>query len=377
MVKRKSSFRGKVASNARRQKSAGASYGYLNLPKGVSVYTAEPGGKARFDIMPYKVTDGKHPDRDDELGIAMQGELWYKRPFRTHRNIGASDDTVVCLTSVGKRCPICEYRALQIKDGADKDITDALKPSLRNLYVIIPKDDKKREEIPHIWDISQYLFQNLLTDELEENEDYEVFPDLEEGLTLRVRFDSTTIGSGKPFAEANRIDFEERKKAYKEDILEDIPNLDDILVIMSAEALERKFFEMEDASDTPEEVDKPSKQRPGKERDEDEGDELPAARKRPQRSAPESTPEPPPASDTKKKPDKNACVSCEGTGKDSKGRTCRICRGTGQKPASKESADEKNKCPHGHKFGVDAEEYDACFDCEMWDACMDEKEKNE
>ena len=97
--KRTSSFRGKVSSDAKRQKTAGASYGYLNLPKGVSVYSPEPGSKnVKLDFLPYIVTDERHPDRNEELKVALPDSLWYKRPFKTHRNVGVDNDAVICLT---------------------------------------------------------------------------------------------------------------------------------------------------------------------------------------------------------------------------------------------------------------------------------------
>ena len=79
-----SSFRGKVSNNGQKEKSRGSSYGYLKLPKGVSVYTPTPGAKEKFDIIPYTVTSPNHPDKDEEIGVAVKGELWYKRPFRVH-----------------------------------------------------------------------------------------------------------------------------------------------------------------------------------------------------------------------------------------------------------------------------------------------------
>ena len=61
--------------------------------------------------------------------------------------------------------------------------------------------------------------------------------------------------------------------------------------------------------------------------------------------------------------------------KDSRGKTCRICRGTGKKKKQESKSDDK--CPHGYKFGIDTEDHDECFDCDLWDECMDVKEANE
>lgn len=372
---KQSKFAGKVKDNAQKTKQSGASYGYLNLPKGISIFSPEPGGKAYLDFMPYVVTTSRHPDEIEA------GEWWYKRPFKAHRNIGVDKDSVVCLTSIGKKCPICEYRAEMIKDGKDKKDTDALKPSSRNLYVVIPKRNKKYEEKPHIFDISAAMFQNLLAEELEENDAYEVFPDLEQGFTLKIRFDSKTIGGSKPFAEASRIDFEEREP-YDESIMDEIPDLDACLNIMSYQALEKKFLEMDDAdeegedsNDAEQEQKKAPARRTPPPDDDDEDDDAPPPPKRERTKKPAPKPEP----EEDEGDDETTCIACEGTGKNSKGRECRICGGSGVQSADeddkKKPSGSKNKCPFDHVFGKDCEKFDHCDDCDKWDECIEEKEK--
>ncbi len=54
--------------------------------------------------------EGYHPDRDEEYGIAVPGSLWYKRPYWLHRGVGPENVSIVCPSSIGKKCPICEYR---------------------------------------------------------------------------------------------------------------------------------------------------------------------------------------------------------------------------------------------------------------------------
>lgn len=244
----KSSFKGKVANNAHKQATSGNSYGYLNIPKGVSVFNPEPGSRIQLDFIPYTVTDEKHPDRDTDAEIAIPGSLWYKRPFKSHRGIGGDNDSVVCLTSVNKKCPICEERARLTREGASKEETDALKPKQRNLYIVVPLDSKNHKQELHIFDVSQYLFQDLLNDELSEDEDRGIFPDLEEGLTLKVRFDEESF-NGNKFAKTARIDFFERKEQYDESILDKVPNLDNVLQILSYEDLKAKFFEIDSEDD--------------------------------------------------------------------------------------------------------------------------------
>ena len=370
---KKSRFAGKVRQDAHRQQQSGSSYGYLLLPKGVNVFSAEPGSRTRLDVLPYAVTSDNHPDRNEKLEIAIPGELWYKRPYKVHRNIGATNETVVCPASFGKRCPICEYRAKRLKEGADKEETDALKTSLRNLYAVIPIGSKQHDEKPHVWDISQFLFQNLLNEELQENEEFEVFPDLEEGLTLRIRFDSKTIGSSKPFAEASRIDFEERDP-YDESILKQIPNLDEMLNVLSYQELEKIFLELDEtdiAEEPIEEDEKPARRRRRPEPEEDpepeeEPEEKPVRRRKTipepeEEPEPEEKPtrrrkqpEPEPEEEPEEEPEPPA-----------------------RKRQSPKSTNKDERCPHGHRFGVDTDQFDECDRCKIWDDCIEQKEKNE
>jgi len=360
---KESKFKGSVGADARKQKSSGSSYGYLRLPKGVNVFSVDPGSVVKLDFIPYIINNPKHPDINEENGFPAVGELWYKRPFKIHRNVGVEKETVVCLSSFGKKCPICEYWAKRKKEGADKEELDSIKPTLRNLYCVVPKGSKKYEEKPYVWDISQYLFQALLNEELETDDDNEIFPDLEGGKTLQVRFESKTMGTGNAFANAKRIDFKEREEQYDESILDEVPDLDSLLSEMSYKQMETKFFEMEEEvaeTDDDEPVKKPAKKKPVEE-DEDEDDvpdepvrkkkvvEKPKAKpveedededededEAPVQKKPSIKPKPTavkrkPVEDDEEDEDPTLCIACQGTGKDSKGRTCPICKGTGRK----------------------------------------------
>lgn len=325
MKKKKISFADKVRANIEKQKSQKSQYGYLKLLKGVNVFKEEPGSRVKLDILPYVVTDPNHPDRDDELGIAVPGALWYKRPFKLHRNIGYNNMPLVCPTSIGKRCPICEYKQRLLKEGKDwrDDSVKALKTYLRNLYIVVPLDNKNYEERPYVWDISDHLFQNKLSIELEENPEYANFPDLEDGYTLRIRFTEEQFGKNK-FADTSRIDFEKREKKYDKSILDKVSNLDEVLVVLPYEQIEAKFFDSEDDAVT--DVDKAINEVVD-EIDEGEDDEEVEPRKA------------------------KIIVS---------------------KP---KLAVADGKCPYGHEFGRDEGSYPECADCIEWNACADAKDE--
>jgi hypothetical protein len=381
-----SRFAGKVGANSHKQAASGATYGHLQLPKGINMFKEEPGGRCSIDIMPYMVTDTAHPDRDDVNQVAQVGDLWYKRPYKQHRNVGPSNDSAVCPSSIGKKCPICEYRARRIKEGAPDEEIKALRPSARNLYVVIPIGDKKMEEVPHIWDMSQFLFQDMLNEEIEENPEYEVFPDLEQGFTLAIRFSEETFKKNS-YAKASRIDFRERDYEYPESILKDIPMLDEVLIVHPYATLEALFFGSDpDAAATPtcaapaseEEAPAPSARRrktaaPAAATQEEEEDETPppaAPARRVRTVAPPAAKEeeedetPPPAPARKVKAPAPAAAPA---------------RAAKPAPAAKAAPAKQadgNVCPHGGEFGPSCETLDECDTCTLWSDCIDAKENS-
>jgi len=333
-MKRKSSyFIEKISANIRKKDSE---KGYLRLPKGVQLFKEEPGEKVFLDFVPYKVTDPYHLDKDEKSGVAVPGAWWYKKPFRVHRSVGVKNETLVCPLTFGKKCPICEYMAHQLKNKVKWDNVKHLRPSARSLYLVIPKGHKKYEERIHVWDISDFCFYELLEDELREDESYKAFPDLKEGYTLRIRFGTECIGE-REFAKAKRIDFIERDYEYDEESL-NIPNLDEVLVVLGYEELKMKFFEIEDdviASETDEEI---VEEDEIEEETKDKGNyikekEVPTVRK-------------------KKKVKENK------EKEETSNRTV-------------DDENPRNRCPYGHRFGIDIDEYDDCDNCELWDECAD------
>jgi hypothetical protein len=369
-MEKRSVFAGKVSYDAQRQKerTGNKSYGVLNIPKGVDVFSAEPGGKITLDIIPYVVTDPKHPDYDEERQVAVQGDLWYKRPYFIHRNIGSASENVVCLTSFGERCPICEHRNKLIKKGAEKEDTDALKKSLRNLYVVITPG--KGDEKPMIWDISQFNFEDLLTDEINENRDYEVFPDLKIGYSLRIRFDSQTIGKSQPFAQASRIDFIEREYAYPDNLTESVPNLDAVLKRHTYKELEELFFELPKATDAEDEegegVEANEEKSYARQPKVVEKEEAPIRRERTVGSQ---------KVEREERPTRTRVEKVEETEQEeeetSVRRTKKIVH---EEPKQEETEDGDGQCPKGHRYGIDTDTKEDCKRCKIWDECFEEKE---
>jgi hypothetical protein len=273
--KKKSRFSGAVSSNAKKQKDR-SNFGYINFPDGVSAFKEEPGKVMFFDILPYEVTDKHHPDK---AAIEQADGIWYRRPFKVHSiPNGEFSDKVVCPSTFGKPCPICEYIKTLKNNGAEKEEWDAFSAKERNLYVVIPYGHKEMDEKPYIWDISQFIFQKALNDECAEDSDNEIFPDLENGLMLKIRFTKETF-AGHEYAKIGRIDFVDREenggKQYTEKILKKIPNLDEVLIVLSYKELEMKLtgIDENDLDETPANKDATKafdkKKKPAKDADED------------------------------------------------------------------------------------------------------------
>jgi hypothetical protein len=391
MTQHKSSFRGKIGKDG--QRSDKKDFSYLNLPKGVELFMVEPDTrKVKLDILPYVVSDANHPCRDEKEGIALEGSLWYRRPIKIHRNVGSDNGKFICPTSIGKKCPICEYQKKMFNEGRPKEETVPLYPQRRSLYVVLP-DQEGFDEVPYIWDMADTMFQQILIEELKDDPDNEIFPDLEEGKTLDIRLKWKTIGEkGKPFPEATNVTFLNRQP-YKEDILDEVPDLDKILKVLTYEELHAKFFEL-DVEDSEK----------GGLHDVNDDNEPPARKRRSLRE-----PEPEKEEDTpkrsvrrsvreeqetervssrrsiKEEPEKEEVKRVRKSSQDAEeeanshrrpAKEEELPARSSRRTKEEEPAKGKNKCPFGHKFGVDIDETNDCPECETYDDCLDENEKS-
>ena len=426
---KKTNFKKAVSHNTAQQKDA-SGFSHLRVPNGVTIYKPEE-GKRKFDILPYIVMTDSHPDKDNEVGIAVKGGLWYRMPYKVHRGVGTDNSMVVCPTTFNKPCPICEYHTKRRKEGAEKDELDALRTSKRNLYALMPVNDKKYKEEVHVWDVSDFLFQQLFNKELEDNEDYTVFPDLEEGLTLEVRFEEHKF-EGRGFLKPSRIDFKSRDEAYDESILDDVPCLEEMLKIPKYKDLEVLFFQVADIDDEDEDEDDEDEDAPTTKRssrkkksakkpvevddedededDEDEDEEVPVTKVKKRKPTPEPEEDDEDEDDeddeedditiidmisgaediaelkdlvrtrpefTKQKKDLLAIKKSVLLRKEMMAIVSTPPEKTKQSAPDKIAKSPKTskssgkKCPYKHTFGKDCNAFSECDDCEIWDDCIE------
>lgn len=341
-MSKQSKFGGKVRRN-RETSNKENSYGYLKIPKGIKIFKNQTSGKELIDIIPYIVTDKKHLDKDPEFEVAVVGSQWYKKPYRVHKNVGVDNESIVCPTTFGLPCPLCEEKTRLQKAQADWETE--IKPfsyTVRNLYAIIPIDNKEHEEKIHIWDISEYLFQERLYDELDTEEVSENFPALEGGQTLNIKWIQKTFGKNK-FGEAGSITGEDRED-YDESILAEVPNLDEILTVLSYKEIKAKMLgqDEEDLEDNENAFDTSS--------DEKSNSASSFRKKKTVETKTRTTVKP----KTKKKEAEEI-----------------------EEAEDVEELDSEElvegKCPSGYVFGEDNDKYKECGECPVWDSCLDAK----
>ena len=324
----------------------------------------------RMDFIPYLVKGDANPEWP-------KGSLAYERTYYVHRNVGAGKETFVCAAkTAGKRCFICEHRSELAKDpDQDEKLIKSFLPKERQLFNVI--DVESRESGVQLWDYSYHLFGKKLDTEVknsDDDEEYEFFSDLEDGLTLRVSFEEDSFGGGRPFYTTATIGFKKRDKNYTEEILEETLDLDDIIIIPKYETVKAAFLMLDEDEDE----DGPKKAEPQREKPKSQEKErkVTTEKKTTKSESPEfdyddevialdyglvTIKELHPSGEKfrvladdgelhvvskdklKAIPD-NPCTACRGWGKNSKGGKCVPCDGSGEQPENKATfPDEKEE----------------------------------
>lgn len=299
-------------------------------------------GNNKVVILPYEVSIKNHPE-----GLEA-GDLWYERSVSIHYGLGASNKSVVCPRTFNKKCPVCEAAGEAWESGEEDDARQ-MWPKRRQIFNVLVDGEVK------LWTLSHYLFGKKLEEEILYDEDQEFdgfyFLEKDEGYDLKVRFVEQTLGKNK-FLEATKIDFLARKKDLPEDLYEEVYDLDTVIECPDYATLKEIFLEEPaDEEDEEEEEERPSRKKrrtrkkrpepePEPEEDEEDEDEEPEDD---EDEEDEEEPEPPPKKKKKTRVKKKA---------------------------------SKGKCPSGHEYGTDCDEYpDDCDDCDVWQDCIEEQEK--
>lgn len=287
----------------------------FSIPAGVEMYKPRAGTN-KLDIIPF---------------IDRNGEMQYVLEYCQHIGVGVDNSREICIAKppYKKACPICEHRSKEMAAGRKWDEPDikALSPKYRCMYNVI--DLLEPEKGIQIFEVSQFLFQKPMNEDLKEyneSEDEEIiFADLEDGRTVVFKGRETEFNGRSSVNKFDSFSFVERKKPYAKTKIKEAIQLDSLLTPKSYDELAALFFAI--PSDDEDDEDQ--------EREETDYSDVPfpESRTEDQQEAPEE-PEPPRKKSGAKK---TAAITC----------------------------------PVGLKFGQDFDGYVDCDDCEHRQACSD------
>lgn len=400
--KKKSGLAKRYQASYDNQGSFGTKAGVMNWKKvdGEVEFFSPKEGRNRINIIPYTIKTKNHPlVKKGEFEI---GEKDYVMDIFTHRGIGPSEATVLCLKETyGKPCPICEQAAMLKKQGKEKE-AGALKASRRVFYNV---QDCKNPDKLLVFEASHFLFEKELIDEARDDEEggFVDFADEESGKEIKFRCSKVSKG-GFEFNEFKSFSFEDRDENIPDELLESAISFDEIMNVPTYEEVEKilygeddedsdedekpakklKKVESEEEDDSEEEEEptpKKSKKRPDPDDEEDDDsdsdeEEKPAPKKSVKKSAPEpeddseedEDDEPAPKSKSKKKPEPEDDEDDSDDSDDSEDDE--EDDPAPKKSKKKDCGGDCGKCPFGHKFGEEADDYDDCDDCDVWDKCV-------
>lgn len=322
-------------------------------------------GKNRINIIPYTIKTKNHPLV--KRGEFEVGDSDYVMDVFTHRGVGPSEATVICLKSTyGKPCPICEQSALLRKQGKEKEASD-LKPSRRVFYNI---QDMKEPDKLKVFETSHYLFEKELIDEARDDEEggFVDFADPIEGKEIKFRASEVQKGTIK-YKEFKSFAFEDRDDPIPDELLESAISFDEIMNVPTYEEVEKILFGQDDDD---EEDEAPTKKSKHENDDSDEDDDDRPAKKSSKKYEDEDDDEP------EEKPVKKSKHYDEEESEEDD---------LPKKPTKKVDDDDEEeseepakkscgKCPFDHCFGKDDDKYDDCDDCDVWDKCVKEHKNN-
>jgi hypothetical protein len=247
-----------LSSKKTRDKAAeGRGGGVLRIPQGVKTLKIDKAGTIKMVILPYTVPQGaKHP-------VAKDGELHYARDYYVHNNLGSDGKGyAICpkLTKGGK-CPICDGISAAIDSGElTKETAKKFYAKQRTLYTVwLPEQNQVV-----LFDHSYHLFSKQLNTTVSAKvaipgrEWIDYFADPIDGAFIYVTFAEKVLPGNKCY-EAVSFDFD-RHGGVPQEILAQALQLDNLLVIESAETLKAKFYDEdpEDLSAAPAETEAPA-----------------------------------------------------------------------------------------------------------------------
>ena len=373
-------------------------------------------GRNRINIIPYVIKSKNHPlVKRGEFEI---GDKDYVMDVYVHRGVGPSEASVLCLKNTyGQPCPICEQSQVLRKQGKEEE-AGALKASRRVFYNV---QDLKNPDTLKVFEASHYLFEKELIDEARDDDEggFVDFADEETGKEIKFRCSKVTKGKME-FNEFKSFGFEDRDENIPDELLENAISFDEILRVPTYNEVEKILYGRDEDDEENEDEEPATKTAKKKlvvneddEDDEENEDEEPATKTAKKKlvvneddeEVEEEIEEPAPKKSVKKNRNEDDEEVEEEIEEPAPKKSVKKNRNEDDeedkipaKPATKSKAVEAededdedkipvkktskkesdcggncSKCPFGHEFGKDTDEFDDCDDCDVWDKCINGK----
>lgn len=250
--------------------------------EGVVDWAPKKKGVYAIDVLGYDITRKKHPD-----GKAP-GTYWYKTTAIMHHGVGPGSESIVCPTTIGKKCPLHEILLKKQKEFGDWDeMTDAQKKLIKDLrgqrFTLMnikdPENEEKKLKVV-VFCMSEGKFWSAdagLKAELDAADEgdlgfFEVIGG--KGRTLKVRFSEAQVTPQSPtFMQATKIEFKPRKDMDEEKVDKRVYDLDEILHVLSYEEIVELMGDEEPEAKEPKKKGKGKKGKKADESDDDSDDD--------------------------------------------------------------------------------------------------------
>ena len=217
---------------AKQEQSFGATA--TKTPEGVEFLNLQKveTGRLKVDFMPFKASKG-NPGADE-------GFEHFERTYFVHRIPGADGKSspYCCLAQFSKKCPVCTFLN---RPGTDKKLIQDMKSKKRHLWLVNdrPGEKKVKFKVLDTGDWNRGMgFGELMRDAIANTEGGGGFANLDGGMTASLVVKELAMEKNK-YNGVTRIDFAKRDYDYPENLLDEAPCLDDMLIEPTEKSLTR------------------------------------------------------------------------------------------------------------------------------------------
>lgn len=205
----------------------------------------EPGKYHDLNILPWRVATRNHPEV--VAGNMQVGDFDYVLDVWVHRSVGPNQVDCICpKKTMGRACPICD-EGNRLWDDGEKDAARPFFASRKCVYLVQELDERLHADGDvKVFETSHATFSRDLQDEatncLRGNGVVNFASPDSDGRVVSFRVGEDKMGNGKKFKKAVGFSFQQRAEEIPDEVLENLPSLDAMMVVKSAEELKAMMY---------------------------------------------------------------------------------------------------------------------------------------